>query len=503
MSERSGFYPSNPKANIFREYKGYEIGDNIYQDIVSNGVFARQSDFLQVFATTGMQVKVNPGRGIFYNLWYENTEDIIFTLDGQSSLNRIDLIVIEANRSPNVLRSYAKVVKGTPSATPVEPEILDNEFIKQYPLAAVRITGGITTITQSAITDKRGIAPTLWVTGVIDQLDTTTLWNQFTTAFWEWFTNVKDTLSTTTLMRKFTGAVYTTNANQVDIEIPIPEYNSVLDILQVHIEGRILREGVDYFKNGFTGITLSTALPLTNTQVYFEIFKSVDGSDAESIASLLYQLQDRVNVSIVTKSDGTDKIVVVSNLAQEVLNAGVGFHTIYVPNTIANMPVENKVWRGVASFSSATRGYILLTNDEGDVYIINHINGSWYPWRCLYKHNVNFVYTSTGNFANANFNIPLSKALSNCANGLVFHFAKYGNTNDMNFHYHLPKVRFDKTKWNGQNICIEMPYEFSEDGNTRNTCMKKFTIYDNQITGFVANALGTSANMVLVGISEY
>lgn len=504
MAERSGFYPSNPSAGIINEYTGYEIGLNIYRDIVSNGIFHKTSTALQVLQSTGLQVVLKPGRGMFLNLWYENTEDIVFTLDGQSSLDRIDLIVIEANKTPNVLRSYAKVVKGTPSATPVAPTLIDTDDIKQYPLAAIRIRAGVTTITQSAIQDLRGIEPTLWVHGVIDQLDTTTLFNQFTTAFWEWFDNIKDTLSTTTLMRKFTGYTYSTIENQSEITVPIAEYNSVLDILQVHIEGRILREGVDYVKNGFTGITLRNPLPVINTQIYFEIFKSVDGSDAESIASLLYQLQDRVDVSIVTSNDGTDKIVVVNNLATEVLNAGVGFHTLQVPNTIANMPVDGKTWRGYASFNSATKGYIVLVSEDGDVYTINYNDGLWHPWRCIYQHNVKMLYSHpTGSWVNADTTIPLTKALSNCANGCILHFAVYGSIDEMNFHYHLPKVRYNGSSWNGQSICIEMPYAFSADGATRSTCMKKLYIYEDKITGYAGNALGVNANMVLVGVSEY
>lgn len=502
MAERSGFYPSNPEFNINNEYTGYEIGQRIYKNLVSNGIFKNASDELQVVATTGLTVKLRPGEGLFLHQWYYNDADILFTLDGESSLDRIDLIVIEANKSPNVLKTYAKVIKGTPSATPVEPELIDSEFIKQYPIAAVKITAGLTTITQSAIEDKRGMAPTLWVTGVVDQLDTTTLWTQFTAAFWEWFGNLKETLATTTILRKYTGYTHTTSENQKDIPINVSGYNSVLDILQVHVEGRILREGVDYIKNGFTGITLALPLPVVNTQVYFEVFKSVDGSDAESIADLLYQLQNIVNVSKVTKDNGTDKLVIVSNLAQEVLNAGVGFHTIYIPATVSGMPVDNKIWRGFASFTSATTGYIYIISQDGDVYTINY-NGSWSAWRCLYQHNIKMLYSHpTGNLLNGSTTIPLGKNISDCPNGIVLHFAKYGSLNNMNFAYHLPKVRYTGAKWNGENICIQMPYEYTTTG-VGSVCYKKITVYDNQINGFEGNTLGGSNNMVLVGISEY
>lgn len=501
-----GYFPSNTALGIKNEYRGFDFNRQL-KYLVKDGVFATPlntpSDYLQVIADTGMQVKVRPGAGNFFNTYFESDEEETLTLDVGGSLNRIDLIVVEVNKTPTVLKSSLKIIKGTEASTPVAPSIERTTYIEQYTLAQIYVRASATEIYQSNITDKRGSADCPWVTSLIHQVDTSTLYIQFEDSFWTWFNNIKDTLSTTTLMRKFTGAVYTTIENQKEITVPISEYNSVLDILQVHIEGRILREGIDYIKNGFNSITLANALPLTNTQVYFEIFKSVDGSDAESIASLLYSLQDKVNKSMVTKADGTDKLVIVSNLAQEVLNAGVGLHTITVPSTIANMPVEGKTWRGIASFTSATKGYILLTNDDGDVYIINHNNGSWYPWRCLYQHNVKMLYSHpTGSWMNAATTIPLPKNISNCANGIVLHFAKYGSVNDMIFHYHLPKVRADGSKWNGANVCIEMPYDYNTSG-VASVCYKKLNIYDNQITGFDGNTLGGSNNMVLVGISEY
>lgn len=505
MAERSGFYPSNPSAGIINEYKGYEVG-NVYKRIISNGVFAnnegKPSDDLQVIANGGLSVKLKPGEGIFLNQWYVNDADILFSLDSESSLNRIDLIVIEANKTASVLTTKAKLIKGTPAAVPVAPQVTDSDTVKQYPVASIKITGGVSAISQSAITDLRGIAPTLWITSLVQQVDTTTLYNQFSTAFWEWFDNVKETLVTTTLMRKYTGYTNSTYENQKEFVVPISQYNSVLDILQVHVEGRILREGVDYVKNGTTSITLTTGLAVTGTLVYMEIFKSVDGSSAEDIAQLLYNLEDRVNASIITADNGSDKLTIVSNFGTEILNKGVGFHTLFVPSNITGLPVDGKVWRGFSSFTSATRGYVLIISEDGDVYTINYNNG-WGIWRALYQHNVKMLYTSTGNTLNATNTTTLSKALSNCNNGWVLHFAKIGAIDEGVFHYHLPKVRYDGSKWNGQAVLIEIPYEFSADGTTRNTCFKKLYITDNTIKGYAGNTSGVNVNVGLVGITEY
>ncbi len=498
MAERSGFYPSNPELGINNEYLGYEMG-NLYRRVLSNGVFANNdgtpSNDLQVLASAGLTVTLKAGMGIFLGQWYINDSDINFTLEEEASSNRIDLIVIEANKSETVLTTKAKLIKGTAATVPTAPELIFNDTVAQYPVAQINITAGISTITQSSIKDLRGTSPTLWITSLVQQVDTTTLFNQFDDAFWTWFNNVKETLATTTLIRKYTGYVNSIEENQTEFTVPISEYNSVLDILQVHIEGRILREGVDYEKNGTTGITLTNGLPVVGTLLYFEVFKSVDGSDAETYVQRLYALEQRVGKSIITSDTGTDKLTIVSSFGTEILNKGIGFHTLYVPNTITGLPVSGKVWRGWSSFTSATKGYVVVISEDGDVYTINY-NSGWGVWRGLYQHNKALLYTSTdGNVLAATSTVAPTKPLSRCANGWILHFN--------NFHYHVPKVRYDGSNWNGEYVLVEIPYNMSADGTTRQTGMKKIVLTDTTISGVEANVLSVNKDIKLFGITEY
>lgn len=496
MAEKSGFYPSNRDAGIINNYTGFDF-INVYKNIICNGIFAKVGNMLKVESTGGMNIVVKSGEGIFLNQWYANDEDLPFVIDTDSS-NRIDYVVIETNKTASVLKTYARVIKGEASAIPVAPTLIDTDTVKQYPLAKIRITGGVSTITQSAITDMRGKAPTLWITGIIDQIDTSTLYDQYQTAFWEWFDNVKETLVTATLMRKYSGVAYTTIANQNIIDVPVSQYNPNLDILQVYVEGRILTETVDYnirTDGSRIVVELNYVLPVVNTEVHFDVFKSVDGSDAETYVERLYALEQRVGKSMITNDTGSDKVTIVSSFGSEILNAGVGFHTLYVPSNITGLPVDGKVWRGWCSFTSATKGYVLVISEDGDVYAINYNNG-WSVWKALYQHNKKILYSSaTGNSLSSATTITPVKSLSNCANGWVLHFN--------NFHYHLPKVRYDGTLWNGQYILIEMPYNMSDDGSTRQTCMKKIIVTDTTLTGVEANVLSVNTNVRLWGITEY
>lgn len=151
-------------------------------------------------------------------------------------------------------------------------------------LARISVRAGMTEITQSVITDERGNKDLCgWVTGLINQIDTTNLFAQYEAAFQEWFDGVKDAVTKTTLVRQYTSLYVTTTENEQTIPINISQYNETLDILNVYVNGLRLIPGVDYTKNN-TNVTLSNALDVIGTPVAFEVLKSIDRSDTESEA---------------------------------------------------------------------------------------------------------------------------------------------------------------------------------------------------------------------------
>lgn len=117
---------------------------------ISTGVFAEDC---VVEAATGMNIVMNSG---YVNingkirLFEEETE---FTLEMADNLSsRIDTVVIE--RNDNDREIVAKVVTGTPAASP-EPEApVRTDTIYQLVVAEVYIGAGVSSITQDKITRK-------------------------------------------------------------------------------------------------------------------------------------------------------------------------------------------------------------------------------------------------------------------------------------------------------------------------------------------------------------
>jgi len=277
-----------------RLYDADDISD-YFVKLISNGVFATPANAMQVTAASGMNVQVSAGWGFINAKWIHNDSTYITTLDAaDETLSRIDRITLRLNSSTAMRSINIYVHKGTPSLDPVPPELTRTNDVYELCLASVLISAGAAEITQSAITDTRGDSYLCgWVTGLIDQIDTTNLFAQYNSAFYEWFDSVKEDVKSTTIVRQESSLYTTTAAGESEIPIQISGYNPTLDILNVYINGIRLVENVDYTATS-TLITLTDALEVIGTPVSVEVLQSVNIAEAQTIVSLLNATINRV-----------------------------------------------------------------------------------------------------------------------------------------------------------------------------------------------------------------
>lgn len=204
MSMRSGFFNSVDGDRLYNA----EDMTMPYRNLISNGVFPNPSSNLQVTASSGMTVQVLEGSGMFGGCWAHNDAPVLLTLDAApANLNRIDAIIAKCDNTEPVRAVNLEIKKGSPSSNPVVPEMLRSDNVNEYCLATVRIAPGTASITQSMITDTRADTSVCgWVTGLITQVDTSTLFKQWqaayaeqyesnTEAFNAWFSSLKSILS--------------------------------------------------------------------------------------------------------------------------------------------------------------------------------------------------------------------------------------------------------------------------------------------------------------------
>lgn len=292
MAVTYGFFDS---INGDRTYNADQISD-YFLKLISNGVFATPSNAMQVQAATGLSVNVSAGWGFIQCKWVNNDNNYNVQLDAaDSTFARIDRIVLKLDRSHEHRYITIEAKTGTPAATPEPPELTRSGDVYELSLAQVAVAAGATTITQAEITDERADTSVCgYVTGLIDQIDTTNLFAQFTSAFNTWFDDIKTEVRSTTIVIRLHSTYETTDVDETTIPIQIADYNETLDILYVYINGLKLIPGVDYTIDG-TNIELTEALDVIGTPVEFEVLKSTDTAEAGSIAPLILQYFNKVD----------------------------------------------------------------------------------------------------------------------------------------------------------------------------------------------------------------
>lgn len=291
MAQKYGFFNS---VDGDRKYDADDIG-NYFLKLISDGVFATPATAMQVTAAGGMVVSIAAGWGFIKCKYINNTAAAQFTLAAADVvLNRIDRVVIRLDKDNRTMSLAIK--QGTAASTPTAPALTrQSSGIWELSLAQIYVGAGVTSISQANITDERANTSLCgYVTGLINQIDTTDLFAQYNNAFWTWFSNVQESVTSTTIITRYSNT-YTTPSNDSvsTIAIGIQQYNNALDVLNVYVNGMKLIRGTDYTESG-SNIVLTNALDVAGTKVEFEVFKSVNGAAAETLQSEVQALQNQL-----------------------------------------------------------------------------------------------------------------------------------------------------------------------------------------------------------------
>lgn len=180
--EKSGFFNANLVGEAYdREYLAQDFAE-YFSSFIGNGVFPNPSTGLQVLAQGGRDIAISVGEAWINGYWYSNTSQKQFVIDpADGVLNRIDTIIIQLNYSDRSVVS--KVIKGQPVNVPNRYVPLRNSDVYELVVAYVAVNKGTVSILQADITDTRldtqlcGI-----VHGIVDQIDTQTLYLQIQSA---------------------------------------------------------------------------------------------------------------------------------------------------------------------------------------------------------------------------------------------------------------------------------------------------------------------------------
>lgn len=306
----SGFYDA---VNSDRTYSADDM-NRPYKRLVSNGVFATpqgtpSTDLQVVSAGTGMQIIVQAGEGIFADKWFENSAAINITVpDNTNTVPRVDSVIVQVDQRTSGRVGNIVYRTGTPSSNPAAPAINQVSNVTEYRVANIYVAAGANAINNDAITDLRGSSSCPWITALIQQVDTSTLWNQWqaayqsyydqmTEGFNDWFEDLTEDLTVETNLVVLNSSYKTTGTTTTSVPINIANYDKSTDILMVYINGLKAIPNTDYAVNtAGTSITLTKALASGQT-VAFVVLKTVLTSDMTTTLEAVQEAQEAVQAA--------------------------------------------------------------------------------------------------------------------------------------------------------------------------------------------------------------
>ena len=287
MSISYGYFNS---INGDRTYNADQMSE-YFDGLVSNGVYESVGNALQVKAITGqeMAVQVGSGRGIINCKWIKN--DAAITLDitqAHAVLNRYTAVVLKLDIVNRLMTITTK--DGTAASTPTKPSMQNDAEAIELCLAYIYVAAGATSISQANIEDMRPSSLCGWVTGLIEQVDTSQLFLQWQTAyetyyatmtarFEEWFDTLTEQLNVNTYIRRYYKRVVLESGDSNVIPLDMSGYTFALDdIVDVFINGLHAAPEVDYYIDQST--TPPSIHPIASgvgTEFYISVLKSKIG----------------------------------------------------------------------------------------------------------------------------------------------------------------------------------------------------------------------------------
>lgn len=244
--------------------------------LVGNGVFPNPSTQLQVRASSGMNVIVGAGSGWINGHKMINTADLTISLTASDVvLNRIDAVVFYVDQTTRQMGIAVKT--GTLAANPVAPALTQTSSRFELCLAQISVPKQTTEITAAMITDTRGDSSLCgYVQGLIQQVDSTTLFTQWQAAFDAWFSSVQSQFEASKAFKKLEGIYTTLQANEQTFNVLtyVPAYRYAYDILELYING-IHLTGNEYTISNNT-VTLETPIEEAGAVVDFIVYQSYD-----------------------------------------------------------------------------------------------------------------------------------------------------------------------------------------------------------------------------------
>lgn len=196
MAEKSGFFNARETevGTYDREYDAEQFAE-YFANFISDGVYANPANQLKVVfddsPSKPFVVIVRKGKAYIDGYWYELTEDMEITIPANTKPYAIkDVVCCTLDKTERKVSIVLKedVTSDYPANNNTQHDLV---------LSTLLVQPNASKLNAEDITDKRPDKTYCgFVTGMVDQIDTTELFKQYDDAFQNWFNEMKDQLST-------------------------------------------------------------------------------------------------------------------------------------------------------------------------------------------------------------------------------------------------------------------------------------------------------------------
>ena len=242
MAIKSYFFNAEESGGVYDRTYNAEDMTSYLDDIIGNGVFMNPSNSLQVVPKEGRVVTVKEGSAWINGHKIILTEDMDLTTPVRSSSVKIASVIVAANLTDREMQIYLK-------SGSQRPALIRNSTLWELELAYIYCAEDGGSVVNSIHDSRMNSNSCGVVQGLIQQVDTSSIFEQWQTAWETWFTGVKNAFVAGSILRRREGIkrVYTAG-NQFNVLEALSSYNPDVDKLEVYVDG-IHQDGSKYYLN--------------------------------------------------------------------------------------------------------------------------------------------------------------------------------------------------------------------------------------------------------------
>ena len=296
MAITYGFYNAvkGSDGTYDRVYNAEQIS-NMFEGLLTSGVYESVGDAMIVKAKTGMTITVGEGRAVMSSgKWIKNDSLLQITLAAAHlTLSRYSAIVIRENKQSREITIVEKA--GAAATSPEKPVMTNNYLYEEKCLAYVYVGAGTTTISQMNIQDVRANTSLCgWVTGLVEQVDVGDLFLQYQdayekqlasmiqwqnsqqAAFEEWYSTLTQTLQVSAYIKKYSKTERTvSDIDSFNLDMEGYTYETH-DVVMVSLNGLALIQDEEWNLNTSTDVAkvITTELVEPGNVVEITVLKS-------------------------------------------------------------------------------------------------------------------------------------------------------------------------------------------------------------------------------------